>query len=133
MPQIIIDDKFIDTLINNARENPRLRQAFDLRTTEADQSQRMLNALIPGTELPIHRHRETTETVVILRGRMDEIFFDDSGRETSRVRLAHDGGTQALSIPAGAWHTVEVLEPTVIFEAKDGPFVPRSDDDVLKA
>ncbi len=132
MSQIIIDDNFIDTLINDARANPRLRQAFDLRTSEADQSQRMLNALIPGTQLPIHRHRETTETVVILRGRMDEVFFDDEGRETSRVCLSHDSGPQALSIPACAWHTVEVLEPTVIFEAKDGPFVPRSDDDILK-
>ena len=132
MSQLIIDNTFIDTLINDARANPRLRQAFDLRTSTADQSQRMLNALIPGTLLPIHRHRETTETVVILRGRMDEVFFDDEGHETSRVHLAHDGGPQALSIPAGAWHTVEVLEPTVIFEAKDGPFVPRSEDDILK-
>ena len=132
MQPLFIDTPFIARLLSNAQKNPRLREAFDLRTTPDDQSQRMLNALLPGTELPIHRHRNTSETAIILYGRMDEVFYDDNGCETARFHLDPATGNVAVSIPAGTWHTVVVHEPTVIFEAKDGPFVPRSDEDILK-
>ena len=121
-----IDDKLLDELLAEAAQLPRLRMNRDLRNTPADQSQRMLNALLPGTVLPIHRHEETSETVVIMRGKMDEVFYDgEHGSEIARftldVRLGHYG----MSIPRGMWHSVEVHEPTVIVEMKDGPYVPR--------
>ena len=121
-----IDDKLLDELLAEAAQSPRLRMNRDLRNTPADQSQRMLNALLPGTVLPIHRHEETSETVVIMRGKMDEVFYDgEHGSEIARftldVRLGHYG----MSIPRGMWHSVEVREPTVIVEMKDGPYVPR--------
>jgi cupin fold WbuC family metalloprotein len=121
-----IDDKLLDELLAEAARSPRLRMNRDLRNTPADQSQRMLNALLPGTVLPIHRHEETSETVVIMRGKMDEVFYDgEHGSEIARftldVRLGHYG----MSIPRGMWHSVEVHEPTVIVEMKDGPYVPR--------
>ena len=121
-----IDDKLLDELLAEAAQSPRLRMNRDLRNTPADQSQRMLNALLPGTVLPIHRHEETSETVVIMRGKMDEVFYDgEHGSEIARftrdVRLGHYG----MSIPRGMWHSVEVHEPTVIVEMKDGPYVPR--------
>lgn len=121
-----IDDKLLDELLAEAAQSPRLRMNRDLRNTPDDQSQRMLNALLPGTVLPIHRHEETSETVVIMRGKMDEVFYDgEHGSEIARftldVRLGHYG----MSIPRGMWHSVEVHEPTVIVEMKDGPYVPR--------
>ena len=121
-----IDDKLLDELLAEAAQSPRLRMNRDLRNTPADQSQRMLNALLPGTVLPIHRHEETSETVVIMRGKMDEVFYDgEHGSEIARftldVRLGHYG----MSIPRGMWHSVEVHEPTVIVEMKDGPYVTR--------
>ena len=121
-----IDDKLLDELLAEAAQSPRLRMNRDLRNTPADQSQRMLNALLPGTVLPIHRHEETSETVVIMRGKMDEVFYDgEHGSEIARftldVRLGHYG----MSIPRGMWHSVEVHEPTVIVEMKDGAYVPR--------
>ena len=121
-----IDDKLLDELLAEAAQSSRLRMHRDLRDTAEDQSQRMLNALLPGTFLPIHRHEETSETVVIMRGKMDEVFYDgEHGSEIARftldVRLGHYG----MSIPRGMWHTVEVHEPTVIIEMKNGPFVPR--------
>lgn len=128
---MLIDNAIMDDLMTKAQASPRLRMNLDLRTTPDDQSQRMLNAMLPGTVLPIHRHTTSTEVVVMLRGRMDEIFFDDQGHETSRFHLDSTTGNCALSIPLGMWHTVEVFEPTVIFEAKDGPYAPLAPEDIL--
>ena len=145
-----IDKQLLDNLLAEAAENPRLRQNYDLRTSETDGSQRMLNALLPGTVLPIHRHTKTTETLVILRGRMEEIFFEEATvsewdgdsrcmdlcrrkvlRETSRVLLEAGGDVQGLCIPLGQWHTVNVLEPTVILECKDGKYEPLGKEDMI--
>ena len=104
---------------------------LDLRTSANDQSQRMLNALEPDTVLPIHRHMKSTEVVVVLRGRMDEIFYDDQGNETARHHLDPKQGVYGLSIPVGQWHGIEVFEPTVILECKDGAYEPLSPEDVL--
>lgn len=121
-----IDKKLFDGLTKQAKESPRLRMNYDLRTSAEDSSQRMLNALEPGTVLPIHRHTKSTETVVMLRGRMEEIYYELSEegvmRETERILLSADGPVQGLSIPVGQWHTVNVLESTVIFESKDGKY-----------
>ncbi len=123
---MLIDEKTLDDLLAEAARSTRLRMNLDLRDTPQDQSQRMLNALLPGTELPIHRHVETSETVTILKGEMDEIFYDGpQGKEVERHTLNATLGHYGLSIPKGVWHTVEVKKPTVIVEMKNGPYVPR--------
>lgn len=128
---MIIDKSLLDNLLAEASLNPRLRQNYDLRTTPDDSSQRMLNALLPGTPMPIHRHTKTTETLVLLRGRMEEIFYDENGNETERILLDADGPVQGLSIPVGKWHSLNVLEPTVILECKDGRYEPLGEEDVI--
>ncbi|GAA6255745.1 WbuC family cupin fold metalloprotein [Bacteroides sp. f07] len=141
-----INKIMLETLFAEAKENPRLRQNFDLRTSSADTSQRMLNALLPGTEVPIHRHEDTTETVICLCGKLDEIIYEEvvsyendmagllqgmdaqdvsrkvSYQEVQRIHLNPAEAKYGCQIPKGAWHTVEVFEPSVIFEAKDGVY-----------
>ncbi len=128
----IFDNDFLDSLLVQAKENPRLRQNYDLRNSSADTSQQMLNALLPGTEVPIHRHEVTAETVVCLRGKLEEIIYEEvqeatgehSFREVSRQLLCPTKGLCGMQIPAGAWHTINVIEPSIIFEVKDGAYVP---------
>ena len=138
---MLIDEIFLDGLFEQAAESPRLRMNYDLRTTAADTSQRMLNALQPGTEVPIHRHEETSETVVCLCGRLEEIIYEEvveyvteqtsrtedvmqrrSFKEVERHLLCPAEGRYGMQIPMGAWHTIRVMEPSVIFEAKDGAY-----------
>ena len=126
-----LNDQLLNELAQRACASERLRMNFDLRTSAADQSQRMLNALEPDTVLPIHRHMKSTEVVVVLRGRMDEIFYDDQRRKTARYHLDPKQGVYGLSIPVGQWHGIEVFEPTVILECKDGAYEPLAPEDVL--
>jgi len=123
---MLINNDFINTLLTQAKETYRLRQHYDLRNSTADTSQRMLNALLPGTEVPVHRHEETAETVVCLMGKLEEIFYEEVGegtfREISRRLLSPHEGLYGMQIPAGVWYTVHVIEPSVIFEAKDGAY-----------
>lgn len=128
-----ITQALLDDLTRQAQNSPRLRMNLDLRNSAEDGSQRMLNALEPGTELPIHRHRKTSETVVCLRGRLVEEFYDELERIcTERIELSPGGPVVALNIPAGQWHTVTVLESgTVILEMKDGPYEPTGEEDIL--
>ena len=129
-----ITQAIMDELTAKAKESPRLRMNLDLRDSAEDSSQRMLNAIEPGSPLPIHRHQKTSETVVCLRGRLVEEFYDDLERIfTERIELSPNGPVVALNIPAGQWHTVQALEPgTVILEMKNGKYEPISDVDVLK-
>ena len=142
-----INKDLLNGLFEQAKGNPRLRQNLDLRTSAADTSQRMLNALLPGTVVPVHRHEDTSETVVCLCGKMDEVIYEDvvtyegaasealpmgmdaqevmrkvEYREVQRIRLCPAEGKFGCQVPKGAWHTVEVMEPSVIFEAKDGAY-----------
>ena len=142
-----INKELLDNLFEQAKENPRLRQNLDLRTSSADTSQRMLNALLPGTVVPIHRHEETTESVICLCGKLDEVIYEEvvsyskalseeflqgidaqdvvrkvEYREVQRIHLCPAEAKYGCQIPKGAWHTVEVIEPSVIFEAKDGAY-----------
>ena len=121
-----IDKELLERLFEQAKESPRLRMNYDLRTSSADTSQRMLNALLPGTEVPIHRHEETAETVVCLCGRLEELIYEEMSdgtfQEVSRHLLCPSEEKYGIQIPAGAWHTICVLEPSVIFEAKDGAY-----------
>ena len=132
------DKEFLDKLFEQAMENPRLRQNFDLRTSSADTS--------PETKVPIHRHEDTTETVICLCGKLDEVIYEEvvsyekdtddfhkgvnvqdvarkvEYREVQRIHLNPTETKYGCQIPKGAWHTVEVIEPSVIFEAKDGAY-----------
>ena len=122
----------MDELTAQAKASPRLRMNRDLRNSAADQSQRMLNALEPGTPLPIHRHMKSSETVVCLRGHLREIYYNDNREVTEVIDLAPGSACVALNIPHGQWHSVEVLESgTVILECKDGAYEPLQDCDIL--
>ncbi len=128
-----ITQALLDTLTTQAQGSPRLRMNLDLRNSVDDTSQRMLNAIEPGSVVPIHRHRHTSETVVCLRGRIVEEFYDELERIcTEAIVLSPNSPTVALNIPAGQWHTVRSLESgTVILEVKDGPYEPISPEDIL--
>lgn len=131
---MVINHAILDKLTEEAKASPRLRMNYDLRNSESDQSQRMLNAIEPGSDIPIHRHKESSETVVCLRGRIVEEYYDDLERRcTETIELTPNGPVYAINIPAGQWHTVRALEEgTVILEMKNGAFKPLSDEDILK-
>lgn len=127
-----IDKQLLDTLSSQAKENPRLRQNYDLRNSENDNSQRMLNALEPGTIMPIHRHRNSSETVVIVRGSLIERFYDENGYVTEEVLMCPGGETPIVNVEKGRWHSLECLEPnTVIFASKDRAWQPLSEEDIM--
>ena len=131
---IEMNKDFLNQLFEQVKVNPRLRQGFDLRTSPTDSSQRMLNALLPGTVVPIHRHEDTTETVICLCGKLDEVIYEEVDsqlpsltgsrfREIERIHLCPAQAQFGCQVPKRAWHTVEVIEPSVIFEAKDGKYM----------
>ena len=127
-----INKSVLDELTSLAKSSPRLRMNRDLRNSSEDKSQRMLNALEPGTPLPIHRHMKSSETVVCLRGHLKELFYNDKGEVAEVIDLAPQSECVALNIPIGQWHTVEVLESgTVILEVKDGAYEPTGPEDIL--
>ena len=130
---MVIDNNILDSLSAQAKANPRLRQAMDLRNTPEDLSQRMLNAIEPGSPMPIHRHQKTSETVVCLRGRLVWEFYDELERIcTDYIELSPNGQVVALNVPAGQWHTVKALESgSVILECKEGAYEPLQDTDIL--
>lgn len=117
-----INKDFLGKLFEQAVVNPRLRQNLDLRTSTNDNSQRMLNALLPGTVVPIHRHPQSTENVFLLCGKIVEVICDENGNEIERIHLDPTVGNYGCVVPQGVWHTVEVLEPSVIYESKDGKY-----------
>lgn len=123
-----IDKELLDSLFEQAKECERKRTNFDMRTSYEDQSQRMLNALLPGTEVPIHRHEDTSESVLCLCGKLYEVIYEEFVeresifKEVDRILLCPAEGKYGCQVPKGAWHTIEVLEPSVIFEAKDGAY-----------
>ncbi len=129
-----ITQTLLDKLTEQAKMSSRLRMNYDLRNNENDQAQRMLNAIEPGSPLPIHRHKYTSETIVCLRGSIVEEYYDELERTcTDSIALAPNSPVVAVNIPAGQWHTVRALESgTVILEMKDGPYEPLGDEDILK-
>lgn len=129
---MVIDQSLLDLLSEKAKASPRLRAAYDLRTTPEDNSQRILNAVEPGTALPIHRHRTTTETLVVLRGRVRQNYYDDQGNLTDSFELAPISGIVGMSVPVGQWHALESLESgSVILETKDGAYSPITTIDMI--
>lgn len=130
---MVISQAILDDLTARAKESPRLRMNLDLRNSSEDKSQRMLNAIEPGSPLPIHRHKHTSETVVCLRGRLVEEFYDELERTcTDRIELTPGGPVTAINVPAGQWHTVRALESgTVLLECKDCAYEPLGLEDIL--
>lgn len=129
---MVIDNKIFDQLAEKAKASERLRINYDLRNSADDLSQRMLNALEPGTVMPIHRHHGSSETVVILRGKIRWIFYDDNGVETERVVLDADGEPRMLNVEKNRWHSLECLTSgAVLYESKDGAYRPLQDDEIL--
>lgn len=129
---MIITKKLFDDLSYEAVKSSILRVNYDLRNSDCEQSQRMLNALEPGTQLPIHRHLKTSKICLILCGTAEEIFYDDSGKEKERFLLKSNSDCVGIQIPVGVWHRIEVLESgTVIFEAKDGTYEPISTENIM--
>lgn len=133
MIPVTVNNAQLDHLTEQAKASPRLRMNYDQRNSPGDGSQRMLNAIEPGSPLLIHRHRLSSETVVCLRGRLVEEYHDEAGSVVDTVELTRDGPVVALNIPAGQWHTVRPLESgSVILEVKDGPYAPLAEEDVLR-
>ena len=129
---MLIDQQLLDNLSAQAKVSPRLRMNLDLRNSAEDSSQRMLNAIEPGSEVPVHRHRNTSETMVVLRGSVVEDYYDDSCSCVASYELSAGGPVCAMNIPAGQWHTLRALESgTVILEMKDGAYEPIGAEDIL--
>ena len=130
---MLINKELLDNLTEQAKSSPRLRMHYDLRNTPDDNSQRILNALEPDTVLPIHRHRESSETVVMLRGKGMWHYYDDNGNRTESFLVSADGNIRGVSVPKGQWHNTECLESgTVILECKDGTWKALREEDVMK-
>ena len=128
---MIIDDQLLDKVAAKAEESPRLRMNYNLHNSLDAKAQRLINVLLPGTPLPVHRHRHTAETYVILRGKMFVVFYNDLGAQTERYLVDPTQGNYGVQIPAGQWHGIEVIEPSAIFEVKDGPYMPLEPEDTL--
>lgn len=129
---MLISATLLDELTAQAKASPRLRMNFDLRNSPNDQSQRMLNALEPGTVMPIHRHRHSSETVVVLRGKVKWVYYNDNKEVTDTFIVAPGSDLIGLSVPIGQWHSLECLESgTVIIESKDGAYEPMREEDVM--
>lgn len=128
---MIIAKDILVELTEKAKVSPRLRYNLDLRNSAEDQSQRMLNALEPGTVMPIHRHKDTSETCICIRGHFEEYFYDENGNLTDTIDMVPGG--VVLNIEKGQWHSLKCFESgTVLFEAKDGPYHPLEEDEIWK-
>ena len=129
---MLLNTNLLDALSEQAKASPRLRMNLDLRNSPADQSQRMLNALEPGTVMPIHRHRNSSETVTVLRGKVKWLYYNDKGEPTHTFLVAPGTDLVGLCVPMGQWHSLECLESgTVILETKDGAWEPLGEEDVM--
>lgn len=127
---MVITQSILNELTEKAKASPRLRMNMDLRNCAEDQSQRMLNAVEPGTVLPIHRHQDSNVTIVCIRGHFEELIYDDNGNLIDVIDM-HPGGN-VINLPIGTWHSIRSLESgTVLLECQNGPYVPLSKEDVL--
>ena len=129
---MLITQTLLDNLTEQAKASTRLRQAYDLRNTPEDNSQRMLNALEPGTVMPIHRHLASSETVVLLRGKICWHFYDDAGNKTENVVLDANGDVRCINVEKASWHSLECLESgSVLLESKDGRYEPLKEEEIM--
>ena len=129
---MIINNELLDKVTAKAEESPRLRMNYNLHGGLDAKAQRLVNVLLPGTILPIHRHRHTAETYILLRGKLVVVFYDETGAQTERHLIDPATGNYGVHIPKNQWHTVEVIEPSAIFEVKDGPYIPLTPEDTME-
>jgi cupin fold WbuC family metalloprotein len=130
---MLIEEKLLNSVTSKAKGSDRLRMNYNLHDSLDAKAQRLLNALEPGTELPIHRHQHTAETYIVLRGAIKVFFYNDERMVTNEFMINPLEGRYGIHIPAGQWHTLEVLESgTVIFEVKDGPYAPLQPEDIIR-
>jgi len=128
----LINNNLLDEVSEKAVHSPRLRMNYNLHDSLEAKAQRLLNALEPGTQLPVHRHPHTAETYILLKGRINVLFYTEDKQVQEKQELSADSGNYGVHIPAGQWHTLEVLESgTVIFEVKDGPYIPLAGDNIM--
>lgn len=129
---MLLDKKLLDGVSSRAKASERLRMNYNLHEAMDSKAQRLFNALEPGTILPIHRHQYTSETYILIRGRIDVMFYNEQGVEIERFALNPQEDNYGVHIPKGQWHTLEVLESdTVLFEVKDGPYTPLIPEDMM--
>lgn len=128
---MIINEKLLDKVTEEASASRRLRMNYNLHESLDSKAQRLINVLLPGTILPIHRHQHTAETYILLRGKMFVVFYNDMGAQIDRFLLDPTIGNYGVQIPKGQWHSVEIIEPSAIFEVKDGPYTPLKPEDML--
>ena len=130
---MIITEELLNGISSQAKESPRLRMNYNLHEKLDAKVQRLFNAMEPGTIIPIQRHQNTAETIMLVRGKMKVIFYDDNKKVIEEAILSHGTGNYGVHIPTGVWHCVEILEPnTVMFEVKEGPYTPLADEDIMK-
>lgn len=129
---MIINNELLDKVKAEAEASPRLRMNYNFHESLDAKAQRLINVLLPGTILPIHRHRHTAETYVLLRGKMFVVFYDEISCQKERYLLDPTIGNYGVQIPKGQWHTIEVIEPSAILEVKDGPYTPIQPEDILE-
>ncbi len=128
---MILNKELLDKVTEQAQNNERLRMNFNLHESLDAKAQRLFNALEPGTILPIHRHQNSSETYILVRGSICVKFYDEDNNETDKYLLSLSSGNFGVHIPAGQWHTLDVLESgSVIFEVKDGPYAPLGAEDI---
>jgi cupin fold WbuC family metalloprotein len=129
----LIDCELLNEVSKQAQDSERLRMNYNFHTALDAPAQRLLNVLQMGTDLPVHRHKNTAETYILLRGELKVLYYNDSKTVIESVVLNLSEGNYGIHIPAGQWHTIEVLAPdSVIFEVKDGPYTPLGEDDILR-
>ena len=127
---MILDNALLDKITEEAETSPRLRMNYNLHKNLDAKAQRLFNVLLPGTVIPVHRHTHTDETYILLRGKLFVVFYDSLGGQTERYLLDPRIGNYGVHIPAGQWHTIEVIEPSSIFEVKDGPYTPLQPENI---
>ena len=127
---MILDNALLDKITEEAETSPRLRMNYNLHKNLDAKAQRLFNGLLPGTVIPVHRHAHTDETYILLRGKLFVVFYDSLGGQTERYLLDPRIGNYGVHIPAGQWHTIEVIEPSSIFEVKDGPYTPLQPENI---
>lgn len=129
---MIIDKNLVDSVVALAKDSPRLRANHILHLSQEDKVQKMVNVLLPGTELPIHRHLNSAETLIILNGELIVVYYDEYGHETDRHILSHECGNYGIDIPVGQWHTVIVNVPVSMLEVKEGPYRPLQKNEIFE-
>ena len=128
----IIDQKLVNDLATQAKRSPRLRMNYNFHQSLEDKCHRFLNALEPGTQVPVHHHPTKDETFVILKGRVRVTIYNDEGEVVESCVLSHEDGVYGADIPKNAWHGIECLEPSVLLECKEGPFIEHEVDGILQ-